>query len=246
VVLRSAVLASLIVLLNNCASGKKPGPVEPPVDTTVPTLGAHTVAFKRDGASSASVVTPGITTNAAGSVMLVCVGRGVVAAHAAPADNKSNTYAQLGTTHTYTRFPNSGTACYAATNSSGGAAHSITTPASAGAPFDETTVAVVEIANGARVQDVRWNEALAAPLTSQSVTTTGPATLVAVWFGDGGVDVMHVATPNNGFTVVESVLATGALVQVAVATRQVTAAGTYNVTWTSTEGAQLWLFAVRK
>jgi len=39
----------------------------------------------------------------------------------------------------------------------------------------------------------------------------------------------------------------GALVQCAVAKKTVSAAGTYNVTWTSTliQGAQLWLAAVQ-
>jgi hypothetical protein len=55
------------------------------------------------------------------------------------------------------------------------------------------------------------------------------------------------AVPDSGFTVVDSVLASGALVQCAVAVRQVSAAGTYNVTWAATpaQGAQLWIVAVQ-
>jgi len=53
--------------------------------------------------------------------------------------------------------------------------------------------------------------------------------------------------PDNGFVVVDSVLAAGALVQCAVAVREVADAGTYDVTWTATptQGAQLWIVAVQ-
>ena len=110
------------------------------------------------------------------------------------------------------------------------------------------TLAVVEIANGGLVSDVKWNEVLAGqPLTSATVSTTGPALLVAWWWGDAGVLEEKTAVPNNGFTVIDKVLASGSLVQCAVAVRQVEAAGSYNVTWTSTplQGAQLWIAAVQ-
>ena len=75
----------------------------------------------------------------------------------------------------------------------------------------------------------------------------GPATLVAYWWGDAGVDDDKTAVPDNGFTVVDSILLAGALVQCAVATKEVAEAGTYDVTWTATptQGAQLWLVAVQ-
>ncbi|HVK84497.1 MAG TPA: hypothetical protein VM513_10350 [Kofleriaceae bacterium] len=37
------------------------------------------------------------------------------------------------------------------------------------------------------------------------MTTTGPATLVAFWWGDGGVWGDKTAVPNNGFVVVVAV-----------------------------------------
>lgn len=56
------------------------------------------------------------------------------------------------------------------------------------------------------------------------------------------------AVPNNGFTVIDSVLAEGELVQAAVAVKNVAQAGTYDGTWTATprQGAQLYLVAVQK
>jgi hypothetical protein len=67
-----------------------------------------------------------------------------------------------------------------------------------------------------------------------------------VWWGDGFVYRMT-AVPNNGFKVIDSYLELppNSAVQCAVASKQVAAAGTYNVTWTGTpaQGAILWLFA---
>jgi hypothetical protein len=103
---------------------------------------------------------------------------------------------------------------------------------------------VVEIKNGGKVQDFQWNKVeKEEPLTSRNVTTTGPATLIAFWWGDGNQSV----PPSNGFQLIDSVLSMGALVQAAVATKDVATAGTYNVTWDSAgqEGAQLWLVAVQ-
>ena len=80
-------------------------------------------------------------------------------------------------------------------------------------------------------------------LASGSVTTTGAAILVAIWCGDGLEN--RIVTPDNGFAVVHGVLQNGPLVQMAGAAKTVTAAGTYNVSWTSTEGAQLWLIAIQ-
>lgn len=92
----------------------------------------------------------------------------------------------------------------------------------------------------------RLDDPFRVALTSGSVTTTGPATLVAVWFGDGYFFDMT-TVPDNGFTVIDSLLhlPPDSAVQCAVAYRDVAEAGTYNVTWTQrpNQGAALWLFA---
>ena len=114
---------------------------------------------------------------------------------------------------------------------------------------DEVTLTVVEVQGGGVVSDVQWREVLSGqPLTSSSVTTTGPALLVAWWWGDADALQDKTAVPGNGFTVIDAVLVAGQLVQCAVAVRQVDAAGSYNVTWSSTplQGAQLWLVAVQQ
>lgn len=210
-----------------------------------PGLGAHGLAFHRyQSQSPTTISSPSLNTQPSGSTMIVSTGRGNRYVFELPTDNKGNgPYQQLGTAQAYTRWQDSGTAVYAFPAMAGGSGHVVRN----GTPSDdEITMAVVEVVNSTRVQDFKWNEALQAPLTSQSVTTTGPATLVAFWWGDYGVDNDKTATPNNGFVLVDSVLMQGALVQCAVAVKNVTEAGTYNVTWTATpaQGAQLWLVAV--
>lgn len=211
-----------------------------------PGLGAHSISFYRVGSNPSTLSTAPMTTENAGSTFIVSVGRGDRGAFALPTDNKGNgPYEQLGDAHPYTNWQSSGTALYAATSMVGGPDHVVHTSTP---PFDETTLAAVEVIEGTHVQAFEWNEVLVGkPIRSRSVTTTGPATLVAFWWGDGGADHDKTAVPNNGFAVVDSVLASGSLVQSAVAVKNVAAAGTYDVTWTATprQGAQLWLVAVQ-
>jgi hypothetical protein len=177
----------------------------------------------------------------------VCVGRGIVSAHRAPTDNKGNEFVRSGGARTYSLWPTSGTALYACERAAGGAGHIVTVEKPQ--PADETTLTVVEVTGGGSVRDAQWHEVRAGqPLKSPSVTTTGPAVLVAWWWGDAGVDQDKTAVPDSGFTVVDSILREGALVQCAVAVREVSVAGTYDVTWRSTpsQGAQLWLVAVQR
>jgi hypothetical protein len=109
----------------------------------------------------------------------------------------------------------------------------------------ETTVTIVEIRNSSTVRDFKWNEDLTPPNTSLPVATTAPALLVSVWWGDGDVATQSVATPGNGFTLIDQLLPPGLIVQASVAVRAVTAPGSYTATWTSIEGAQLWQIAVQ-
>jgi hypothetical protein len=188
-----------------------------------------------------------MTSADTGSTLLVCVGRGVVSTQVRPRDNKGNSYSQIGDSRTYSLWPTSGTALYSSERGTGGSGHIVTVDKSQ--PADETTLTMLEVVNGGTVKDAQWREVRAGqPLQSPTVTTTGPALLVAWWWGDAGVEQNKTATPDSGFTVIDSVLREGALVQCAVAVREVADAGTYSVTWTSTplQGAQLWLVAVQR
>lgn len=214
-------------------------------DVDVPALGAHALAFHRDGVASSELAIPPIDTQVAGSTLLACVGRGIATAQSMPTDNKGSAFRQVGDARRYTLWPQSGTALYACEKAVGGVGHVIAVRKPV--PADETTLSVVEVTHGGRIVDVAWNEVPAGgPATSRGVRTHGPAVLVAWWWGDADVRLGKTAEPDQGFAVIDAVLFEGALVQCAVAVRKVHEAGTYRVTWTSTprQGAQLWIIAV--
>jgi hypothetical protein len=219
--------------------------------TGMASVGGHSLAYYKLGANPASTLsTPPITTQDSGSTLVVSVGRGNADLFALPTDNMGNTpYVQQGSVHTYALYPDAGTALYTIRPSKGGAHFQVTTSTGkfATGQSDEITMAVVEVASSGKVQDVQWSEVRAPPLTTKPVTTDGPATLVAFWWGDGTSHTPQRATPDNGFTVVESnAEETDSFVQCVVAVKQVTAAGSYDVTWTPepSQGAQLWLIAI--
>jgi len=228
-------------LLGGCGGSDTPPP---------PRLGAHNLVYNALGTPRDPISTLQMTTQASGSTILACVGRGdKTQLSNLPIDNKSNTYGEQDSVHSphiYTLWTSSGTALYACASAMGGAGH-IVFAANSPTTTDEITLAVVEVINGGVIQDVKWNEVLApAPLTSQTVTTTGPATLVAFWWGDDGVGPVT-AVPDSGFTTIDSQLVSQNAVECVVATKDVSAAGSYNVTWTATpaQGAQMWLVAVQ-
>lgn len=228
------------------APAAPPGPAPAPgASGSSPALGAHALAFQRLREVGASLSVSGLSTRASGSTLLVGVGRGDLIS-TAPTDSAGNVFVQLDQAHTYTLFPAAGTTLHACQQARGMDGHAVTVVKAN--PDDEVTLTVVEVVGAGVVRDVQWREVRSGqPLTSASATTTGPALLVAWWWGDADVQNDKTAVPDNGFTVIDSVLAQGALVQCAVAVRQVAAAGSYNVTWTSTpqQGAQLWLVAVQ-
>jgi hypothetical protein len=225
-----------------------------------PGLGAHGLSFYRVGEDTnlLPISSPALTTQASGSTIIVSVGRGNAMLFALPTDNHGNTPYQIqGQVEPYVH-PNefSGTALYAFPNARGGTGFQVSTSngRNSSGNVDEVTLAAVEVVDATRIQAFAWNEvvqpsppAAPVPVTSKTVTTTGPATLVAFWWGDLTATVDQTVAVDSGFTVVDSVLAAGSLVQCAVAVRTVAQAGTYSVTWTATpvQGAQLWLIAAQ-
>jgi hypothetical protein len=212
-------------------------------ESTLPTTGAYTYIYS-EGATT--LTTSPINTQTSGSTILVWVACGTSGdLSAVPMDNMHNTYVGLGM-HTFApNYAPEGEQMYVCTNAAGGTGHtfSFTVP-----PEPETQIVVIEVENGGLVKDVEYDTVLSPNAnTSANVTATGPATLVALWAGDGGGD-SFTAVPNNSFNVIQSflTLSGGYGFQFAEATRNVTA-GTYNVTWseTPTEGAHLWMVAVQ-
>jgi hypothetical protein len=220
--------------------------------------GGHGIAFYHlNGKTASTISTPAMKVQPTGSTILVSVGRGDNRLFALPTDNKGNAaYVQQGDVHAYTQYPDSGTALYTLQNANGGDGFQVTTSTGINQNQhqpDEVTIAAVEVAASGKIQQVAWTEVPGGddPVTSKSVTTNGPATLVSFWWGDGFYPVPQHAAPNNDFTVIDSnVQEQDSFVQCAVAVKTVTAAGTYDVTWTggsadgAKEGGQVWLIAV--
>lgn len=235
-----------------------------------PSLGAHTLLTQSEGDGSSPAVTSTLHTQESGSSLLV-----LVAGHAdndgAPTDNYGNTWKRVGEPVTYNGYDGRFNArAYIAIDAHGGKRHAVQIE-KAGSPNGEITIPFVEIVHAGRLQDVAqnyptpgvaaraanklaraWQGVVGSPdttntmLTSGTVTTTGPATLVAVWLGDAYIYSMS-AVPGDDFKVIDSYLhlPPNSGVQAAVAVKQVPAAGTYSVTWNGTpaQGAILWLFA---
>jgi hypothetical protein len=236
----------------------------PPHMPGTPGAAAHGLAYykfadPRYPENTTSISTPKMTTAASGSTIVVSVGRGDIgkfaAAGALLVDTAGNApYQQQGPNPYAHPYDSSGTALYAFTNAHGGPDFQVATSTgrSTSGQLDEITIAAVEVVEGTQIVGPVWNRpsqpSTSVPITSNSVTTTGPATLIAFWWGDAFPGTPQSATPGNGFSRIDTNASeTGSFVQCAVAVKNVSAAGTYNVTWTSDppQGAQLWLVAVQ-
>jgi hypothetical protein len=235
----------------------------PPHVPGTPGAGAHGLAYykladPRYPENTTSISTPKITTAASGSTIVVSIGRGDInkfaAAAALPVDTAGNAPYQQQGPNPYENYPNSGTALYMFTNAHGGPGFQVTTSTGRNnnGQLDEITIAAVEVVEGTQIVDQVWNRpskpSTSVPIASNGVTTTGPATLVAFWWGDAFPGTPQSAMPGNGFSLIDTnAFETDSFVQCAVAVKNVSAAGTYNVTWTSSpiQGAQLWLVAVQ-
>lgn len=212
----------------------------------LPSLGAHTLLTHPEGLGVTPAVTAPIDTQASGSSFIVLNG-GHVRNNVRPVDTYGNRWKQVGDNVVFRGYGGAfDVAAYVAQHGKGGPGHTVRIDKPGYAP-GEISIPFIEVEHAGVLKDMAQNYPDAAVvMTSDSVTTTGPATLIAVWWGDAGVQRMT-ARPDNGFTVIESFLQLpdSSGVQCAVAYRQVDAAGTYRVSWVGSpvQGAVLWLFA---
>jgi len=209
-------------------------------------LGSHTLLAHEDGNGPSVATTAPIVTAASGSTLLV-FSAGYTDNNLPPTDNYANAWTQLGVPVVYRGYNGEfDVTAYVVLQASGGAGHTVSIVKN-NVPAGEVTVPFIEIRNAGALQSVAVNyPAASSSLTSGDVTTTGPATLIAVWWGDA-TGLHHSAIPDNGFSIIENFvdLPPNSAVQGVVAARQVNAAGTYNVTWATSpaQGAPLWLLA---
>jgi hypothetical protein len=207
-------------------------------------LGAHTLLGQEDGSAVSPAVTAPINTQVNGSVF-IAFNAGYASNNIPPTDNKNNLWNALNQPVVYNGYGGAfDVKAYISTTHFGGNGHTVSIIKN-GTTSGELTLPFIEVRN-AKLVDVAQNYPSGATITSGTVNTNGPATLIALWWGDAA-GLVHTAVPGNGFNIVDSFLnlPPGSAVQCAVASRQVTATGAYNMTWTHTptQGAILWLFA---
>lgn len=209
-------------------------------------LGAHTLITHSEGMGVTPAVSAPLETATQGSA-LIAFNAGYASNSTRPIDSYGNRWKAVGGPVTYRNYGDTfSVRAYVAMGAKGGEGHTLRFD-KPGDPAGELTAPFIEIRDAGVLKDVVQNyPEPGLVLTSGNVTTTGPATLVAVWWGDGGVKRMT-TRPSEGFTVIDSylMLPDNSGVQGAVAVRQVDKAGTYNVSWIGSpiQGAILWLFA---
>lgn len=237
---------------------------------SVPALGTHTLLVQSEGKGSNPAVSAPIDTATRGSSLLLLVG-GYSDNESAPSDTYGNHWKPVGDRVLYRGFNGRFSArAFVAVDATGGKNQQVRI-AKPGHPAGEISVPFVEIKHAGVMQAVAqnypertafaryavkfnraWHRLIGTPptggatITSGQVTTTGPATLVAIWWGEAGALKMT-AVPDHGFKVIDQYLdlPPNSGVQCAVAVKQVDGPGTYDVSWTGTpaQGAILWLFA---
>jgi hypothetical protein len=213
-----------------------------------PGLGAHVFLGQGEGLGVSPAVTRAVDTQATGSVFVV-FNAGYASNDAMPTDTYHNRWRSLGRAMTYADYGERfDVKAYVALDGKGGAGHTVSI-LKRGEPAGELSLPFVEVRNATRVQAMAQSYSVAAlEVVSDEIHVDGPATLLAFWWGDGGVKQMTV-TPGDGFELIDAFikLPDESGVQGAVAWREVKEAGTYRVHWTAApvQGAALWLIAIR-
>lgn len=246
--LTSAIALTAATILTSRAWARRHSPVHA-AKPRLPgraTLGAHTLVGQEDGRADTVAQTRPMMTEPRGS-SFVAFNAGYVTNTAGPVDNKGNSWTLFGEPVIYAGYEGRfDVKAYLVLDGKGGPEHRVRIE-KPGNPYGELTMPVVEIRDAGRLVDSAHNYAPKGKLLAcGSVSTDGPALLVAFWWGDG-LGLRHSAVPDNGFEVIDlfTDLPEQSGVQCVVAVREVESSGSYNVNWSSTpeQGAPLWLFA---
>ena len=223
-------------------------------------IGGATVRQRiNDTGAGTGTWTSSPVSTTSGSLFLSSIARGVWAnapAPIPPTDNQANTYAILGTTHTYIDYPTAQAAVYHKVNGTGSPSHtfSVTWGPVSGGGGDEVTVSAVEVRGATSVNAATFVErAAAATISGLPTSTTGPGIFVSFCWGSGQVGTTHDFRPSAGWTRIDAATATGdpsgsGYIQVAVAYKIVTGATTETVSWSNIvtpEGAQIYTIAMQ-
>jgi hypothetical protein len=213
-----------------------------------------------------------LDTPSSGALAILGVG-GRLADTSAVSDSRGNTFSALHAYEAYADFGGSwGVRTWTIRGAggaamSGGAGHQFLGTVT---PADEHTMAVAVVGGvpaGARITHALaqiGNTGAGGTVTSGSVTVDGKAMLVAFWWGSSpvvppfsgtggpggsGVGAPYTSVPSAGWTVRQSVLVNYQYgeIPMVMATREVSAAGTYSVTWSHTpnQGAITTIVAIQ-
>ena len=209
-----------------------------------PQLGAYTYVGQEEGSGTNPATTSAIATGATGS-SFITLRAGYTDNNTKPTDSKANRWMPMGGAQYQPYGGTFDAQVFIASRGAGGSGHTVSF-SKPGHPTGEITIPLIEVIGGRLVDFSLVNIGTGNTLLSGSVTVGGPALLVAFWLGDAA-GLNHTAAPNNGFSnfISFGTLPPNSAVQMFVASRQVSAAGTYNVTWTETpdQGAILVLAA---
>lgn len=234
---RALVVAVALVMIALAVyfAGRSPGSM----------LGAHALVGQLDMHAESVARTPPLDTARTGSALLMFVG-GYSSNDAVPTDTYRNRWQPLAPAELYRGYDGRfDLHTYLAPAAKGGPGHvfQIDKP---GVPTGELTLVALEVRNAGRlIAATHTYPAAGYRISSGTVTTDGPALLVATWWGDGR-GTRHYAQPDNGFRVIERFTRLpDSAVQAEVAVRHVDRAGTYRVNWYNVprQGAILWLLA---
>lgn len=150
-----------------------------------------------------------------------------------------------GTSHAYTgTWPNSGTACFYKANATGrtGCIVSDSKPDN----NDEVTILAINVIGATQIESASYVYDTSGPTnTGTNITVSAASVLVSVWAGDNENGEANPAA-SAGWTVQQHTTSTsGNHVQMAIATREVSA-GSHGIVWTPTtsQGAQVYLFGL--
>jgi hypothetical protein len=246
----TGILGTLLARIQDAFGGQRDGAGG---DGTAPDLapGAHGSDFQlHHRGTSPSTVALG-TTARSGSSLVVCQFGDLTKIHA-PTDNKGNEFTLLLSSGYHAgAWKPFGMRMYAKTAAAGGPAHVVSMAKDTAT--DESTLVAIEVKGGATIRDksvvARAAAGAGMPSASGSIVTTGPALLLALWGGDGDVDLTDQrATPEKGWTVIESrFLGRTAYIQAALAWKRVDTAGPQACTWlpAQRQGAILAMVAIQ-
>ena len=145
-----------------------------------------------------------------------------------PTDSKSNVFEKIGADVNYSpEFTAGGISTYGCAGVTGGNGYTMTKTGG----YTEATFSFVEVLGGTSV-DGTVQIAQGSNTPSITITSTGPAILIAVF--NGWQYETSAPSVSAGWTIVEDYYATATAIQQTVAIREVSSAGTYTCTFTIT------------